>query len=453
MGHPYMPWQQYVADVTGEVNPKTGRRIYREILLTISRQEGKTTVVRVKKVHRALDHQNDPQLILFAAQDGIEAKKKWLQHAKAIQKSPLGRRLVTNSPSTSNGKEVLEWDTGSSEYPIASTAFSGHGDTLDFGVLTEAFAARDYRVEETMLPAMLARPDAQFLAESTAGNATSIYWNERIAVERERLTQEPTAPSRVAFFDWSADPDQDDPADPATWRKVSPALGWTIQFEEIEHAFHTAVTPARMRLFKRGYLNITDIADAGESIFDALDWEATGSDASVLAGPRAFALDITNDRTWSAISWAGTNLEGLLHHEVIQHERGTHWVIPYLVDKMRRNQQSTVTVIAGQQAALMEDDLRAAGLEVRLLSRAEYAAACASYHDGIADRSARHLSTGQTDLDTAAAGAAWTTKGEQRVFSRSNSTTDISPLISCAVAGEAFRIQVANDYDVLDSVG
>lgn len=452
LGEPYMPHQQYIADVTGEVNPKTGLRIYREILITLGRQQGKTTILRVKKAHRAVEHPN--QIIQFAAQDGVEAKKKWLKQANQLTKSPLAEKLVTGSPTTSNGKEVLEWINGSTEVPLSGTTTSGHGDSLDAGFLTEAFAQKDYRVEDNMLPAMTARPDAQFLAESTAGTATSIYWNERVEAERERLRQEPYAPSRIAFFDWSADPDIDDPADPATWKKVAPALGWTVQLETIEHAYNTATTPAKMRLFKRGTLNITDLGETDNtSIFDEDKWAATGDDDSMIFGSRSFSLDITPDRTWAAVAQAGVNRAGNEHYELIKHERGTHWVKNFLVEKLARNGTKTINIIAGTQAALMEDDLRKAGLIVRLLSRAEYASACAEFHDGIENQTSRHLETMQVPLDLAVAAATWTTKSELRVFDRRDHTTDISPLVSCVVAAEGYRLALTEDYDALDSVG
>lgn len=452
LGKPYMPYQQYIADVLGEVDPKTGLRVYREGLITLPRQQGKTTMIIVKKAHRALDC-SEPQVILFAAQDGIEAKKKWLQHAELIKKTPLAARLMSaDEPTTSNGKENLEWSNGSSERPLSSRPSSGHGDTLDLGVVTEAFSQTDYRYEDTMQPAMLARPDAQYLAESTAGTATSLYWNERIEAERARMLAEPLRPYRVALFDWSADPEQDDISDPVTWRKVLPALGHTMNFAEVEHAFVTANTPAKLRTFKRGVLNITDLEEAGAGIFEDDDWAATGDDNSVLIGTRAFALDITPDRTWSAISWAGLNRGGAPHHELIKHARGTHWVIAYLAEKLRRNGTDKLFVIAGAQAALMEDDLRKAGIDVQLLSKAEYAAACARYHDGIVDHTSRHLASGQEPLDLAVAGAAWST-GEARIFDRKDSTTDISPLVSAAVAQEGHLRVLEDDYDIADSVG
>src|ERR1700733_136749 len=52
LGRPYMPWQQQVADVAGETF-KDGRLCYNEIVITVPRQSGKTTLVLSVVVGRA----------------------------------------------------------------------------------------------------------------------------------------------------------------------------------------------------------------------------------------------------------------------------------------------------------------------------------------------------------------------------------------------------------------
>ena len=45
LGQPLMPWQQLVADVGLELDPESGLPAYREIVVTVPRQSGKTTLV------------------------------------------------------------------------------------------------------------------------------------------------------------------------------------------------------------------------------------------------------------------------------------------------------------------------------------------------------------------------------------------------------------------------
>src|SRR5258706_14176120 len=58
LGKPFMPWQQYVADVVMEIDQVTGRLGYQEMGLTGPRQSGKTTWGEAKSTHR----QNSPRL-------------------------------------------------------------------------------------------------------------------------------------------------------------------------------------------------------------------------------------------------------------------------------------------------------------------------------------------------------------------------------------------------------
>lgn len=449
-GRPPMPWQQYFYDVFGEVEPSTGLRCYREAYLTLMRQVGKTTSIRVIKVHRAQDT-TVPQFIQFAAQDGIEAKKKWLQHAKLVRRSPFGSRLASlTEPITSNGKESLNWANGSIEIPITSSTDSGHGDTVNLGVVTEAFSQVDDRYENTMLPAMNTDPDAQFVVESTEGTAQSLYWNARVDELRARFEAEPLAPSRTLFMDWSFGPD-DDPADVATWLRRIPAIGHTIRLEEVQHAYDRATTPAKMRQFLRGFGNVRDLGAAAGTMFAGDSWGDAADPDSGVFGAVSFSLDISPDRSYATVGIAGASTIGGVHVGLAARERGTHWFVDYLTRKMSERKATTVYVAASSPASLpaVVRDLERAGLTVVILSRAEVAAACAGIYDDIVAGDL-HYTPGQVDLDAAVAGAAWT-GGDVRTFSRASSSVDISPLYAIAIARYGHTIAV-EALDVLDTI-
>lgn len=437
-----MPWQQHVADIAGEVDPATGLPIYREIDLLVPRQSGKTTLLLASMVHRAFAF-GRPQNTRYAAQTGDDAIAKWKEHVEILGQTPLRKYFTTDD---TNGQKALVWSNRSRYTPTATTKKSGHGKTLDQGIIDEAFAQIDSRTEQAMRPAMITRHDAQLYVVSTAGDATSIFLNSKIDAGRERLELDPLAPSRIAYLDWSAHPD-DDPYDERTWWRCMPALGRTVRIEEIR----AEAEAMDERDFRRAYLNQTDMGAAAEQVFDNDDWVATARDNSWIVGPRSFALDVSNDRSWAAVSWAGKNNDGEDHHEVIKHERGTAWVIPFLADKLARNGQTTVAVTPGSQAALMQGDLEDAGIEVLVLSRADYQAACADYHDGIVEHTSVHLRHGQVPLDIAIAGAVWS-NSDVRVWDRKKATTDICPLVACTAAKWAYTLAAADNYDVLDSI-
>lgn len=453
MGKPFMPWQRYISDVMGEVDPKTGLRVYDRCYVTAPRQQGKTQWLRTTKAHRALDA-SEPQTILFAAQDGNEAKAKWLADANFIKGTMLRKLLLrggVGNPVTTNGKELLTWINGSTERPISTRPASGHGVALDLGAVTEAFSQTDSRYEITMIGAMGMRPDSQFLVESTAGDATSLWWNEIVEAQRARMRDEPDRPTRTAFFDWSADPIADDLNDPITWRRVLPALPHGYKFEIVESAFEAATSPKKLREFYRSFLNVTDQATAGESIFEDGQWEATAEDSLAIVGRRALALDITPDRAWSAIAWAGDDRLGRGYPELVAYDRGTHWVKRRLAELLQHEVGAVVHILAGSAAALMESDLVEAGIKVRILDRFEGAAAFARFSDAVVTRTMPHRAAGQGPLDQAVEETKWS-NGDQRRFLPLSDTSVIAPSVAAALALYGWQVLTEEYRSALDSI-
>ena len=78
-----------VADVSHEIDPATGQLWYREVVMTVPRQSGKTTEMLAVAVRRAVGHRL-PQVITYTAQSRIKAREKWEdEHVKILEKSSL----------------------------------------------------------------------------------------------------------------------------------------------------------------------------------------------------------------------------------------------------------------------------------------------------------------------------------------------------------------------------
>lgn len=461
LGKPFMPWQQYVADVLGEVDPRTGIKVYREGYVTCMRQVGKTQLVITYKVTTAIDTP-EPVTIHFAAQEGKSAIKKMVQHAETVRRTPLGRMLAEGTPTTSNGKEHVEWANGSSEWPLTEKEDSGHGDTIAAGVITEAMAHRDDRYIQTMQPAMNINPNAQLLVESTQGNLKSIYWNEQTTELRNRFQANDGNLGRVAFFDWSF-PDDEDPFAPETWRRWIPSVGHTLRIEEVQHAADNATSPKKVRAFKRGFGNIADLGAGEGSIFDEEVWDDAETDA-IIVGQRTLTIDVTNDRSWSSLAWAGENTHGEMQSELIKHERSTHWVVAACGDVLERNPKMPrrVYCVPGGQAVTLERAFERAGIELVVLSRADYAGAAGQYHEAAGEKPDpdgeptpkifHTAKAGQLPLHVAIGGAVWT-KGSAPVWDTLRSTTILSPLVAVSIAPWAFAIEreLATTADIMDT--
>jgi phage terminase large subunit-like protein len=427
LGTPLMPWQRYVVDVALELDPSTGLLVYREIVLVVPRQSGKTTLVLAVAVHRALAWATR-QNIAYTAQTRTDARAKWEdEHVVRLEESPIGKR--TPKPfrvRKTNGQEAIIWRNGSRHGITAGTEKSGHGPTLDLGFVDEAFAQSDARLEQAYKPAMITRPDPQLWVISTAGKSagSSPYLWGKVDAGRERceLGEHPG----VAYFEWSADPDADR-ADPATWWSAMPALGHTVTEAAVRSDFHSM--PAAE--FDRAYLNIWR-PQAVASIIPAARWSEDGRSDGI-DGRLALAVDVSEDREWSTVTACGAALgrDGLAG-EVIKASRGTSWVVEFLSGLAGRHDVSGIGVDARGPVASLIGDMERAGLNVVQVSSTDMAQACGGLLDDIVEGRFAHRN--QVVLDVAVGSAVRRVSGDTWRWSRSSSPVDISPLVSLTVA-------------------
>ena len=221
LGYPPMPWQRYVLDVALELDPETGIPAYREVGLSVPRQQGKTQQLLGVMVHRCMAWAR--QNVVYAAQDRNHARQRWEdEFLVTLDGSPLAGRYRARK---TNGNEAILWRKTRSKLGITSnTEKAGHGPPLDLGVIDEAFAHADDRLEQAFSPAMLTRPLAQLWWASAGGTDKSVWLNRKRELGRqliEALWASGLHPA-TAYFEWFA-PDDLRRDDPATWWSCMPA--------------------------------------------------------------------------------------------------------------------------------------------------------------------------------------------------------------------------------------
>ncbi|MEU4578942.1 terminase family protein [Nonomuraea sp. NPDC023979] len=427
-----MPWQQYVADVVLEIDPATGRLAYREYNITVPRQSGKTTLLLAKMVHRALGFKDGRQRILYAAQTRGAARLKWEDEHVATLEASRYRKLFTVRRQL--GQEAIRWRNGSRHGITSNTEKAAHGETLDEGVIDEAFAQEDNRVEQAFKPAMITRPQPQQGVVSTAGTHKSVYLREKVDAGRERC--EAGAMDTVAYFEWSA-PDDADPADPATWAACMPALGHTIGV----HAIRADFESMKLAEYRRAYLNQWPDTTPDQWLVIPEDkWRLLADEQSELVGRVAMAIHVAMDRSWAAIAVAGRRPDGLLHIEIIDYRLGTKWV-PERARQLRERWNPCAWVVdAGGPAGSLIADLEAKGLDITKPSARDVAAAYGQFIDAVAptegDPTLRYIP--HPALDVAVAGAATRSLTTAKAWDALAATTEISPLIAVTNAAWGF---------------
>lgn len=436
VGTPLMPWQQYVVDVALEIDRDTGRLRYREVVLTVPRQSGKTTLLLSVMIHRALGFMQR-QRIIYAAQNRIEARKKWEDdHVAQLELSSFDSLFRVRK---SSGAEAIIWANGSTHGITANTEKAGHGEVLDLGVVDEAFAQVDDRLEQAFKPAMVTRPQPQMWIVSTAGTQDSVFLREKVEGGRSRCLRDPFGQddgNKTAYFEWSADLEEDS-TDEKVWARVMPALitkqnpGGTVPIDAIRADFSTMPLPE----FRRAYLNQWDTRRAEPAIPMEI-WNLRKNARSKAMHPVAFSFDVSPDRKWSSICAASPNKDGKWHLEVIENAEGTGWVVRRMKQLAARHKPRAIVCDSVGPAASLQTDMRDAGVEVTTTSTREHIEACGMVYDDVIEDRMVHL--GQPELNAAMDGADRRRVGDAWLWDRKNSAVDISPLVGVTLARWAY---------------
>jgi phage terminase large subunit-like protein len=263
LGYDLMPWQREVNTVTTEL--ERGRFAYRQVVLEVMRQQGKTVDLLPMMLARALRRPGTQ--ISYTAQTRLDARHRLLDvWWPVIERSKLRRFIEVRKGS---GSEAYLFSNGSMLGLVSGTQTSGHGDSLDLGVIDEAWAQTDDHLEQAMRPAMMTR-DAQLWIVSAAGTEKSTYF--RAKVEDGRARAELGVTENGCYIGYGA-PDDADPADPATWRACMPALGITVDEETVKADFELMELPE----FRRAYLcQWPDVAKPGWEVISQQAWEMLG---------------------------------------------------------------------------------------------------------------------------------------------------------------------------------
>ncbi len=266
LGPGLMPWQHEVNAVATELDP-LGRLAFRQVVLEVMRQQGKSVDLLSMMIARGLRRPGTQ--IAYTAQTRLDARHRLLDvWWPLIERSKLRRFIDVRRGS---GSEALVFKNGSMLGLVSSTQTSGHGDVVDLGVIDEAWAQEDDRLEQAMRPAMMTR-DAQLWVVSAAGTERSAYFRGKVEDGRGRAEMGLT--DRGAYFGYGA-PDDADPGDPAVWRACMPALGITVS-EEVVAADYDLMELSEFRRLRAYLCQWPEVAKPGWEVISQQTWETLG---------------------------------------------------------------------------------------------------------------------------------------------------------------------------------
>ena len=228
VGMPLLPWQKFVLTDMLRIDSK-GKFIRRTCLALGARQNGKTHMVRMLILAHLIKW--DSRNILIMSSNRSMALDTFRQIAYLLESNDHLKGFVKQIR-YANGTESIEMLDGTRLDVVAATRDGSRGRTADFLYIDELreITEEGYRAAT---PTTRARPNAQTLLTSNAGDAFSTVLNDM----RERAMDNP--PKSFGFYEYSA-PQYCKIDDRKAWAMANPALGYTITEEALEEAIATS---------------------------------------------------------------------------------------------------------------------------------------------------------------------------------------------------------------------
>ena len=371
--------------------------------MTVPRQSGKTTIVRVIVGARALA--SERRLSYYTAQTGRDAVERWRDMADLIERSPLAK--LVHKRVAAGDQRLTFTPTGSRFHPFAPTPESLHGYTPHDVVLDEVFKFSEGQGNDLMgaiVPAQQTLRDRQLILTSTAGHRDSTFLRAKVDAARAALG-DPS--SRLGYLEWSL-PAGADPWDRSEWG-FHPALGHNLSLEDLEAtAEQFADRPGE---WIRAVCNRW--TDTRDSVFDMATWDAAGV---ALVRPRArrpvVGFEVAGGRAAAVVAFLYADGRPAVETLLSSDDPGqfTADVVDMAgwADLWADDAADTRTVVDAVRRAVGDD-------RVRTLSQRDYAAACAEFSAALRSGRVVH-DAGDRDLRGAVEGAQVRRAGEATVF-------------------------------------
>lgn len=478
LGMKLLPWQKWLLIHALELLPN-GKYRFRIIVVLVARQNGKSTVSQVLALWwifvRGL------KTVLGTAQDLDTAEKIWRGAVEMAQDVPELDELIAKVVEVNGKKSLVVEDEGSDgtfyrrEYRVkASGRRAGRGFTGQGVLLDELREQQNWDAWSALTKTTMAKPNAQILALSNAGGPESVVlWHLRklahLALgDPDKLFAEDEADLEIADLlrlgdDWEADPaivealkqgqalkDDDlgifewsaspncDKWDIEEWAQANPSMNWTIddETEVTDAAIASACRTDPDREFRTEVLCQWYVSSA-HSEFEGKSWEEAVNPESTIVGKVWACVEMSFDRRWTYICFAGLSPTGKVHVEAVARRAGDAWVQEWL------NQRSDlIHAVTGQARGATVSptvaDLQTAHdsgkLKVPVISWEGPAitTAFAKFHDGIRDKLIERLP--QPALNKAGASGVARKAGDGKMWDRAMSPVDIGSLVGCTGA-------------------
>jgi hypothetical protein len=424
------PWQRLVVEGACGVRAD-GKWASKEVGVNVPRQNGKGGILELIEVTALFTWHE--QLVIHSAHEFITSQKHFDRVWSLVESTPeLLQRVVRQRPLRSHGHEGFKLVDGCQIEFRTRTKGGGRGFSCDRLILDEAMFLPESAMG-ALLPTMRARPNPQIWYTGSAVDQE--VHTDGLVFTRVRNRALERAPD-LSYFEWSLPYDHpndipdDEYSSEEAMRRSNPAFGIRIFREHFEMEL-AALDRRTAAVELYGVGDYPDPTGEEDRPISVEQWLACQDEDSHIVGPVCFGFDVSPERRTS-IAAAGRNQDGRWHVEVIEKLPGTGWLPTRLYDLVVAHEPQAIVADKIGPGASTISKLEDLGVPVTLMDGAQHAQSCARLVDAVAEDNLRHL--GSLDLLNAIRAASTRQLADRWLWSRRNSTVDISPLVAATLA-------------------
>lgn len=223
---PLDPWQCWLCIHAGELLEDGVTPRFRQVLVLVSRQNGKTEVLVILALFWL--YVEAVSMVLGTSTNLDYARESWEKAVKLVEASPRLYKDVhpKSGIRRANGEQTLTVNSGGRYKIAASNARGGRSLTIDRLIMDELREHHDWSAYNAAVPATSAVADAQVWMITNQGDEKSVVLQ---SLRKQAL--DGTDP-RLGIFEWSA-PDGASPTDVEALAAANPNLGHRISLESL----------------------------------------------------------------------------------------------------------------------------------------------------------------------------------------------------------------------------
>lgn len=437
-------WQQHFLIASlGEA--EDGRWAAMECALVVPRQNGKNAALVARELAGLFLFQERD--LIHSAQQQDTSVEQYHKLRALIEATPELSRRVDKMPAGKGSEAILlrrDRQTGRAPRLMfrSRTGSGGLGFSADFLAFDEALILPEV-FHGHLMPVLSARPNPQIWYTSSAVDQERHEHGRVLSALRARALSDDGG--SLVYAEYSADVERldlltrDMAADIALAKEANPAFDIRVAEDYIERERHTL----DLRSFGNMRLNIGDwfdVSDDAGRVISQDAWNALADPGSKIATGHTFALDVDPGQAWATLSVAGEREDGVYHIAVVEHERGTGWIVGACKARLEQFSGSRLVVDPRNDLGALLTELDEAGIRPVKVAANDYKDACGGFFQAVAEKRLRYRPP-QPELDAAVAGARTKPLLDAWKWDRKDSGALITPLVSCTLALWGARTQ------------